>query len=358
MTSTPALSTDLERIRDLAGRGETTLATIEAIRLLARRPREIEAELLSDLAVLRFGARDHVGSLACVRAAVERDPSCALALENLAALEARLGGAPSTESIDAERATGAATLNPWVVSALAAADSAIGLAGKHVVEVGGCVPPAAVRKLGVASWTACDLRPGEVQDQGYRAIACDAAAIPVGDASFDTAYSVCAFEHFGDVDAVLREVQRVLKPGGRLFTQFAPIWTCAVGHHVWIRDDERTTLTFNDRVVPAWGHLLLEEHELAPYLEIVRGPSLARRIADYIWRATYINRRCEADFRRAVAASGFEVEVYEPWGGETRPEPELLAELRRRWPAGGAFGWQGLRIQLRKRAAEGRTASA
>lgn len=350
MTSTTTFAADdLARIRGLAARGENTLATVEAIRVFARGPSPTDAALLNDLAVLRLQARDYVGSLACVRAALARDPSNELFVENLSALCALVGSEPSQTSVDAERATGAATLNVWVVDALAAANNAIGLTGQHVIEVGGSVPIEAVRKLKVASWTACDLRPAESNDARYRTLACDAASLPVGNDAFDAAYSVCAFEHFADVEAVLREVHRVLKPGGRLFTQFAPIWSSPIGHHVWIREHDQTRLTFNDLAVPSWGHLLLEEHELVRFLEITRGPDLARRIADYLWRANYINRRCEADFRRAVADSGFEVETYERWGGETRPEPELAAELQRRCPQGGEFAWHGLRIQLLKR---------
>jgi arsenite methyltransferase len=43
-----------------------------------------------------------------------------------------------------------------------------------------------------------------------------AAPLPVGDARFDRALSVQVLEYVGDVPAALREIWRVLRPGGRL----------------------------------------------------------------------------------------------------------------------------------------------
>ncbi len=44
----------------------------------------------------------------------------------------------------------------------------------------------------------------------------DATAMPFGDESFNTVLSVCALEHIPDIEGALREVGRVLKPGGEL----------------------------------------------------------------------------------------------------------------------------------------------
>ncbi len=44
----------------------------------------------------------------------------------------------------------------------------------------------------------------------------DAGAIPVPDASVDRVVCFSAWPHFPDPDAVIRELRRILKPGGRL----------------------------------------------------------------------------------------------------------------------------------------------
>jgi ubiquinone/menaquinone biosynthesis C-methylase UbiE len=50
---------------------------------------------------------------------------------------------------------------------------------------------------------------------GPRILQCDARSLPFADASFGQAYSVWVLHVVGDVAAVLREVGRVLRPGGR-----------------------------------------------------------------------------------------------------------------------------------------------
>ena len=61
----------------------------------------------------------------------------------------------------------------------------------------------------------------------------DAHALPLAPAAFDKIASICALEHFEDVGAALREMHRVLKPGGRLFL------TADSFNHPLITDAER-----------------------------------------------------------------------------------------------------------------------
>ncbi len=348
MPNLDLLEDEILRVGELAAHGQTELATIEAIRCLASGPTGARPDLLNDLALLRHADQDVVGAIGCLRAALEADPGNTLAQQNLAVLEESELSARTWRSADAACATGAATLNPWVLDALQTAERLVGLKGKCVLEIGGSVPIEAVRALGVQHWTACDLNPDVAQAADYTALRTDAAATLLPSESIDVAYSVCAFEHFDRLDAVLAEAHRVLRPGGRLFTQFAPIWSSSVGHHVWIMEQGQPLVTFNDHVIPRWGHLLLEEHELLAFLAITRGPELARRLTDYVWHHAYINRLCEGDFRRIVDSSAFQVEIYDKWGGSSAPQKEMRDALRHRWPAGGEFGMHGMRIVLRK----------
>ena len=71
--------------------------------------------------------------------------------------------------------------------------------------------------------TGIDLDPGEVSRAVKRgaydqALVVSATDMPFKNGSYGTVISNCVMEHIPDIDAVLSEVHRVLKPGGRLIT--------------------------------------------------------------------------------------------------------------------------------------------
>jgi ubiquinone/menaquinone biosynthesis C-methylase UbiE len=57
----------------------------------------------------------------------------------------------------------------------------------------------------------------------------DIAAPPYGDASFDAVFAVQVLEYLSDLDAGLRQIHRMLRPGGRLII-VATDWSSAVWH--------------------------------------------------------------------------------------------------------------------------------
>jgi SAM-dependent methyltransferase len=68
---------------------------------------------------------------------------------------------------------------------------------------------------------------------GARLAAMDAAGLTFADRSFDFVFSYDAFEHFADPEQVLREIIRVLRPGGRLYLDFGPIYLSPFGEHAY-----------------------------------------------------------------------------------------------------------------------------
>lgn len=56
-------------------------------------------------------------------------------------------------------------------------------------------------------------------------VVADAAALPLGDAAVDVAVSTLSLHHWRDVPAVLRELHRVVRPGGRVL-----IWDIGVSY--------------------------------------------------------------------------------------------------------------------------------
>jgi len=347
---------ELDDLRAQAGEGEIDLATARAIRLGAalhelRRGglqdfAALEAEVLSDLCVLRHQRGDSSGACGLARACLELAPQHALARENLAAIEAL----PRMPAEDRSADPLASLLNPWVRHALDLAQREEGLAGKDVIEVGGAVPEADARATRASSWSGFYLGAEAQKAPGYEIRNADARAIPWPDQSFDLAFSSCAFEHIQELPRALREIARVLRPGGVLVTSFAPIWSCAVGHHLWGRDAQGARVDFLDPVMPLFGHLLLSESELAWFLTQTVGSATALRFAELVFRNQHINRVHEAQYREFFAAAGFDdsrLSEQGAWRPEHQPSRALLAALEERLPGMGSFSTPGFEGVLR-----------
>jgi len=76
----------------------------------------------------------------------------------------------------------------------------------------------------------------------------DASAMSFPAQSFDAVYSRAVFEHLAEPGAVLREIRRVLKPGGALIVTLN-LYTCDSGCH-----DARIFAGQRDHI-PYWSHL-------------------------------------------------------------------------------------------------------
>jgi SAM-dependent methyltransferase len=61
----------------------------------------------------------------------------------------------------------------------------------------------------------------------------DVTRIPAADATFDFVITWSAFEHVADPLALLREINRILRPEGMLFLQLWPFYHSEHGGHLW-----------------------------------------------------------------------------------------------------------------------------
>src|SRR3954469_24399116 len=132
----------VELIAELANLGEHDLATIHAIRLLAAwqgedgRPSvfpQALAQVLNDLAVLRFSAGDRLAARGALRAAIAADPNHPHAVDNLFAVEDALRELGASIGSNDDLNPELTKLNPWVIDALDMADRLVGFAGKEVL---------------------------------------------------------------------------------------------------------------------------------------------------------------------------------------------------------------------------------
>ncbi len=223
-----------------------------------------------------------------------------------------------------------------------------GFADKDVLEVGGQLPGRFVRAARPHSWTCVDLNATDgVEGTDYRRIGADAADMPLRDESVDIVFSSSAFEHLRDLHGSMREMTRVLRPGGVLYSDFGPIWSGSDGHH--LRGPAREALK-RAGVWPLapWSHLLKTRGEMKAFLrENLEDEHEVRLVERWLYRRESLNRVFFEDYVHAFYNSGLRVLRVDLKEG---PEPDeaQLEILRRRHPGRTSFHVRGFRVVLKK----------
>jgi SAM-dependent methyltransferase len=113
--------------------------------------------------------------------------------------------------------------------------------------------------------------------------------IPLPDQSVDAVFSCDTFEHVMDLELAFRELFRVLRPNGRLLTQFGPLFYSPHGYHLYWACQ-----------VP-WAHLLFG----LPAILQLREERSGNRNREATWQETGLNGFRFDDYRRAALAAGF-----------------------------------------------------
>ena len=151
----------------------------------------------------------------------------------------------------------------------------------------------------------------ECSGENWRVQYGDVEHIDFDDNTFDLVISYSTFEHINEIDIALNEVKRVLKPYGRFYTEFMPIWTSAAGHH-FLHGKDRWWTPEHILSIPPWGHLYLTEIEMKQHLEyLINDKSLVEEILSYIYHSNYINRRSRSELSHAFFTSQMIVKCYE-----------------------------------------------
>jgi len=157
---------------------------------------------------------------------------------------------------------------------------------------------------------------------------------------FDAVVSITAFEHMSRLSAVIRQAYKALKPAGILFSYHGPIWSCAVGHHCWVRDD----LNFN-RPGPLFdfAHLLLRPAEMYKLLSSHYPPDVADEAVEQIYFSERINRLFFEDYEMLMRGSNFCRFTCEAYGAG-KVEPDILGKLTCLYPRNRQFHAYGCQI--------------
>jgi ubiquinone/menaquinone biosynthesis C-methylase UbiE len=134
-----------------------------------------------------------------------------------------------------------------------------------------------------------------LREESVSLIRGDGRYLPFADNSFDGIFSIATMEHVNGLGLFLNEVNRVLKPKGFFYAKFGPLWSCAIGHHVYAvsggGDKEVRFWKAGRNPVPDYAHLYMKDDELRRYLD--EGPcskDLINPIIEWIYHGDSINR--------------------------------------------------------------------
>lgn len=183
--------------------------------------------------------------------------------------------------------------------------SRVSLEGARVIEIGGSIAPERTKAVGVREWHAVDPlnTSGNSDDRQYVRHQRSASSIPVEDGYFDFGFSSNAFEHIKDIPSALKEVARLLRPGGVLYSHFGPIWSAPDGHHLEAVLAGECFEFWRNSVIPHWAHLALDELSLTKVLSDIVPSGLAKEVAEWVFHSSWLNRLSFEDYLTAFCSS-------------------------------------------------------
>ncbi len=194
----------------------------------------------------------------------------------------------------------------------------------------------------------------------------DARHLPFEDNTFDIVFSWATFEHIDGISETLSEVRRVLKPRGRFFTTFSPIWTGVVGNHVYCAEINKSIqggCVHDENIlygIPAWGHLYMSADELAEHLAKQDfSDEIIKKIIFYVYEHNDINRSTATETRKCIMNAGMIVKSYEEhitftrkWAlnqkGPSELTEDIVSRLRHTKYNVNDIGIIGMRVLLEK----------
>lgn len=109
--------------------------------------------------------------------------------------------------------------------------------------------------------------------------------------SIDVLTSHDAFEHFEDPDGILREMVRLVKPGGKIFIKFGPTWMSPWGKHMFgtFRKDR------------PWIHLIFPERSIMRVHSVYHNADVL--LEKYFQRPGGLNKMTVARSKRIVSSN-------------------------------------------------------
>jgi SAM-dependent methyltransferase len=163
---------------------------------------------------------------------------------------------------------------------------------------------------------------------------------------FDVICSIAAFEHIDRMPIALSRMYHSLKPGGRLFTMFSPIWSSRDGHHLHgVTDKKGNTFSFANSPIPPWGHLLMRPPQMYNHLLSYTDEEAAAEIVFNVYNSSAINRLFTEEYVKYFEMSPFEIETLVATFSNPPPE-DIQQRLEVLYPERKRFDNAGLLVVL------------
>ena len=234
------------------------------------------------------------------------------------------------------------------------------ISGKKILEVGCDINGqflqyiTSQRQVGCATGVNIGLLE-EKELKSYSLLKADARNLPFPSNSYDLITSISAFEHIQDFDIALAEMHRVIRPGGYLFAEFAPIWSSVWGHHLWLYHGG-SVKNWRNTPLPPYAHLLMTEDELRSWLaDRYQDNSLTRKILEFVYYSDEQNRLFFSDYENMIVNSAFEKIFFVGFndlpirkGCEGGNFEAIMRKLYATYPDKSGFGYHGISMMLRK----------
>lgn len=211
--------------------------------------------------------------------------------------------------------------------------------GRDILEVGGAMPKEIVIDfLGANSWTCTEdpmydkllPSPGNQQtiasSKGSDSYTTILKNIEEFDTSFnekfDCIFSIACFEHISKLPEALNKMWSVLKPGGKLFSMFSPIWSCHEGHHVMhLSIPEKFPTRGDQNILAPWEHLVKTRRQLHRDLKLKFDADFADKVFYEVFNNPHINRYFAEDYEYIFHNSPFQLDKFIPSYSVPVPEP-------------------------------------
>jgi SAM-dependent methyltransferase len=199
--------------------------------------------------------------------------------------------------------------------------------GKDILEIGGAMPSTLVLDfLAVKSWTCVQSSdyekyrsdnqiPSQERESSYSFIYGNLEEFAVDsrfENNYDAIFSIACFEHIHKLPEALKVMYKSLRPEGKLFSMFSPIWSGPWGQHYTSEAPARF-----DSIRPAegwttqsifsgpWDHLLLSRLQFFEHYKAKFDEEFAAELMYMTFNSPQVNRYFFEDYIAFIRATGF-----------------------------------------------------